>query len=525
MSSRGKKQAQYIFNFAQPLKANVVVYVIDFTKFDISGEDELLQEIKRQREKFNPQFYEKFFFVINKIDMHEAYKGASLEAKLHDIRDRITEGYGYKVPENHIIGVAAKPALLYRLDEQRLLDKERKKEFQKFFGQFLDLDDVTPESVIEAKSQVLSMSNIAALDNAIVNYLKNSNQTRELIIDAINKAKMFIQDYKKPQQRKLGVFKTNLEELEEKATELEKWVKEAEEQKKQLITELERDHRWLIGNFFEKYEEFGKKLKSIVDSMFINSVIVKEIGEEENWFLKAAAKIKEAAESILGLKETQEKSQVEKVIKRYNDVLIETTRDSYTCFEAELKATASELRRAVYDKTDRNANQLLSNLNRKVGETLKIDIDRGELVFPPLELESVIDKVEESVYKPRSDREADQWDCWGNANRWKDVTYFSIDRDVLKETTKANFDVAVKNGKGKIKELVDEDIKKIKKYIVGQIDRHIQKLRQNLAQAIEKRKTVGFNAEEEIVKIESEIEQVDEKLVMLNMLDKATISL
>jgi predicted GTPase len=524
------------YNFID--KANVVIYVIDFTKFDISGEDELLQEIKRQREKFNPNFYDKFFFVINKIDMHESYKGATLEDKIKDIRHRIQDGYGYKVPDKHIIGIAAKPALLYRIDEQGLSDKERKKEFQKFFAPFLDLDDVTPESVLQAKNQVLLASNIQALDNAIISYLQNSNQAKELIIDAINKANIYIQDYKRSLQESLGYSQKTLNELEEIVIKFDKWLKKAKADKELLNQEIDVSSKNFRNSLIKKYDSFGQELLSMIDKIFGNIPINKEgnlleylkssinlvpgliqiilsfLSNDKSLQEKVTTLIN-VAHKIIDFGDTEAQDKINKEITNYNQALTEMTREIATKFEADLKMFATIERQEIYDKSYNNANRIINDLNQKLGETLNIEINTKDFVFPKIELDSVIDKVE-SLYNTNTSGGG----CCSNSK-----TVYSVKVDDLKESSKENIKNAVKEAKRKILSLTQTGIEEIRDYLNSQIDTHIKKLTQNLNEAINKQKIVGFNAQDEIVKLKMEIEQVDKRLATLDVLLQITHNL
>jgi hypothetical protein len=519
------------YNFID--KANVVIYVIDFTKFDISGEDELLQEIKRQREKFNPKFYEKFFFVINKIDMHESYKGAALEDKLKEIRHRIQNGYGYQVPDKHIIGVAAKPALLYRIEEQGLSDKERKKEFQKFFAPFLDLDDVTPESVIQAKNQVLVTSNIQALDNAIINYLQNSNQTKELITDTITKANIYIQDYKRSLQERLGYSQKTLNELEEIVIKLEQWLKEAEAEKKLLNRKIDISKKKFRDSLIKKYNNFGNELSIVIDKIFekaernnnsygfldylkqslgsVASLIINFLYLDKSLQDKFQILINVAGK-IINLGDTKNEKEINKAIKKYNNILTEATREMATKFEADLKIFATMERQNIFDKAYGDANKIIMSLNQKLGDTLNIELNTKDFIFPKIELDSVIDKVE-SLYSSTKT---------GGGCCSSPKTVYSVKLDQLQKSSKENIKNAVQEAKKKILLLTEEGIKEIAVYLDEQINTQIEKLGINLNEAINKQKSIGFNAQDEIIKLELEIEQVNERLETLDVLLQMT---
>jgi hypothetical protein len=497
-SAANKDHKRITYNFLD--KANVVIYVIDFTKFDIAGEDELLESIKQIRESVNPKFYEKFFFAINKIDMHEEYKG-DLESKLNHIRKRIQEGYGYKVADNYIIGVAAKPALLYRLNEQKLLDAGRKKEFNGFIGRFMDFTEFTPKSLIEATSKVLALSNINALDDAIISYLQNSNQTRELILDAIKKAKMFLQNYEQTLKEKLGIFQVKLEQLEQKTKDLQIWIQDAVTEKDQVIEELETNKKALRAWIFREYDKFHQELKSIINTTF---------SDDDKSQPGLLGKLKSAATKILRLEKT-DKSEITKTIEEYNKILTEATQDIYSKFEAKLKSIVESKRKDIYNKAYNTANKILSNLNQQVGETLKVEIVDRAIIFPSLVVDSVIDKIEKKVYKEKKKQKS-----------FSEVTYYSVDVSKFKMETLKNIGSAVKNGKGEVMQLLDKDIKDMKKYLIENIDEHINKLRDNLNNAVQMRKTDGFNVQEEITKIESEIEQINEMTGKLDTFAQTT---
>jgi hypothetical protein len=96
--------------------------VINFTTAFTESDALLLEEIRRQRQ-YNSRFCDKLFFAVNKIDQDNG-NGQTLQDSISSIHSTLNNDYGFDLPRERVIGVAALPALLYRMSQNDLLTKK-----------------------------------------------------------------------------------------------------------------------------------------------------------------------------------------------------------------------------------------------------------------------------------------------------------------------------------------------------------------------------------------------------------------
>jgi hypothetical protein len=179
--------------------------------------------------------------------------------------------YSFDLPHERVIGVAALPALLYRMSQDNLLTKkELRQTFNGYVGRFLDDDflNISREDANAAKEQVLNWSNIESLETELVKYLSHNNKTQELVLDAIRKGLTFLQTYEQDVQQKLAIFRTDLEKLKKLTEKFTESLQEAGDRKKLISESLLSDQDALTDKINSRYTRFKEEFKTIISDMF-----------------------------------------------------------------------------------------------------------------------------------------------------------------------------------------------------------------------------------------------------------------
>lgn len=539
-SARHADHKRITFDFID--KANAVVYVINFTTAFTESDALLLEEIRRQRQ-YNPRFCDKLFFAVNKIDQENG-NGQTLQDSISSIHSTLNNDYSFDLPRERVIGVAALPALLYRMSQDNLLTKkELRQTFNGYVGRFLEDDflNISREDANAAKEQVLNWSNIEALETELVKYLSHNNKTQELVLDAIRKGLTFLQSYEQDVQQKLAIFKTDLENLKKLTEKFTASLQEAGDRKKLVAEFLLNDQEALIDKINSRYKRFKEEIKTIISDMFdgkydgsgFKSTISQTIARNfsgastraltsEQWEL-----LKKVVDSVRFFTDTSSQSKVTSTLDNYGVVINDVVRSMYSVFESELKSFCNKEQARIYKRSYSQAEAILRKLNQDLNEDLGIPkienpINIDQITFS--DLTSIRDIVNSNVYETREESHYVDRGTISKPDLIISVV-FSINPQLVKSQTVKTVDLIVINGTAKASEIVKSGIASLSEKIYSEIDRRIDIIEQNLASSIQERKSLGDNVLPEIEKLETDLDSTRQAITSLNEIYKFTENL
>ncbi|MDX2254386.1 MAG: dynamin family protein [Pseudanabaenaceae cyanobacterium bins.39] len=542
-SARHADHKRITFDFID--KANAVVYVINFTTAFTESDALLLEEIRRQRQ-YNSRFCDKLFFAVNKIDQDNG-NSQTLQDSISSIHNTLNNDYGFDLPRERVIGVAALPALLYRMEKENLLNDDKQNEvFDGYVGRFLSLrnrmrNGISTDSISEAMDKVLQWSNIEALETELVKYLSHNNKTQELVLDAIRKGLTFLQAYEQDVQQKLAIFKTDLENLKKLTEKFAASLQEAGDKKKLIAESLLSDQEALIDKINSRYKRFKEQVKTIISDMFdgkydgssFKNTIAQTIARNfsgastraltsEQWEL-----LKKAVDSVRFFVDTSSQSKVASTLENYSVVINDVVRSMYNVFESELKSFCNKEQTRIYKHSYSQAEAILRKLNQDLNEDLGIPkienpINIDQVTFS--DLTSIRDIVNSNVYETREESHYVDRGTISKPDLIISVV-FSINPQLVKSQTVKTVDLIVINGTAKASEIVKSGIASLSEKIYSEIDRRIDIIEQNLANSIQERKSLGDNVLPEIERLETDLDSTRQAITSLNEIYKFTENL
>lgn len=517
-SARHAEHKRITFDFVD--KANAVVYVINYTTFSTESDALLLEEIRRQRQ-YNPRFCDKLFFAVNKIDQDDS-NGGRLEETIISIRHTLNNDYGFNLPEDRVIGVAALPALLYRMHHEGRLKQHQKSFFNSYAVRFLedDLMDSSPEQFTAAKESVLKMSNIEALEKSLANYLVNNNKTQELLRDSLTRALSFAQAHEQDTQQKISIYRMRLDELKDIADKFSQSLEGVATEKKLIADYLKSDTQSLLSEVSNEYDQFVHDLKSLVSSMFAGkSKKSKFQGLTKDQIQKLQSCIDSVKNS--GSVSSEDKGKIDKVIEAYIETFNAAFQSAYPVFESNLKNFCQSRQSEIYSQTYQKAEALLTRINKELNEDINVSainyssVNVGMISRP--DSISIRDLVSDEIYKFGEQETNDK----RNPIRW----FVELDPNVLERLTNNNIRETLTKCNEKTSEIVSNQSKDLAMKISTAIDEGINRIEQNLQQAIQDRKNLGENALLEIEKLDADLDLTRQMIAALIELYKFTENL
>ena len=517
-SARHAEHKRITFDFVD--KANAVVYVINYTTFPTESDALLLEEIRRQRQ-YNPRFCDKLFFAVNKIDQDDG-NGGRLEETITSICHTLNNDYGFNLPENRVIGVAALPALLYRMHHEGRLKQHQKSFFNSYAVRFLedDLMDSSPEQFAAAKESVLKMSNIEALEKSLANYLVNNNKTQELLRDSLTRALSFAQAHEQDTQQKISIYRMRLDELKQIADKFSQSLEGVAAEKKLIADSLESATQSLLSEINTQYTQFINELKSLVSSMFAGKF---KKSKFQGLTKDQIQKLQSCIDLVknLGSVSNQDKGKIDKVIEAYIETFNGAFQSAYPVFESNLKDFCQSRQSEIYSQTYLKAEALLIRINKELND----DINVSELSYSSINVEmisrpaliSIRDLVNDEIYK-FGEQET-------NDKRNPISCFVELQPNVLERLTNSNIRETLTKCNAKTSKIVSSQSKDLAVKIFTAIDERINRIEQNLQQAIQDRKDIGKECLQDLETLDIDLESSRQMIASLIELYKFTENL
>ncbi|HEX8700510.1 MAG TPA: dynamin family protein, partial [Myxococcaceae bacterium] len=151
-------------------EADVIVYVLDYTKLKTAEESSLFTLLEEMRPELLRRCSERLFFIVNKIDM-ENRNGLSPDETAAYVTKLLRGQFpSLKLTQDRIIPVAAERALLARMVAQGRPSQESLKDFRQIvFG--LAMEEATLKECQARAPVLLANSRVAELEKEILAFI------------------------------------------------------------------------------------------------------------------------------------------------------------------------------------------------------------------------------------------------------------------------------------------------------------------------------------------------------------------
>ncbi len=219
--------------------ADVIVYVLDNENISTGGQSDFLKDIIKTRKGIDPSFYEKFIFVVNKIDRdrkEDEVISRGLTPNLLSLVSNTLQKEGYGIKAEQMYGVSARAALLYEEFKNDNLSEDNEELFWGVCSRHKRKQKVNEEKakelvykysfINELKNKLISSSDISTLENQ--NFLKLQQVCIEIVMqidDRINKKKESISKSLEQLEEEKAILEKNIETVETNASGIEASIK------------------------------------------------------------------------------------------------------------------------------------------------------------------------------------------------------------------------------------------------------------------------------------------------------------
>jgi small GTP-binding protein len=355
--------------------ADVIVYVLDYTKLKTAEEQLLLETLKDMRPELLRRCSERLFFVVNKIDQENrnglspketaSYVAGLIQDLLPDIR---------LTPER-VIPVAAEFALLARIVADREPSEKTLRDFSaKVFG--ISNEDATLEECRQNAPRLLKKSQVTRLEEEVISFIyrQRGRLMLQSFLDVLHRSLALLGNYLQATQ---GALKKDHAELVRRKAELEgdlsrikEGLQRIDETTRQFQAQTEK---WVRSQF----DRFKKKAQELIGHAFNPSDS-----------RRIPARLMGLVEKVRGLLRMGDNSKEEATqrIRDVNGYLIALLETEFEVFRDNLEADSHERQRALNSQLQALINPLARRIEKEVGKALNTSLKPVPLRIPELSL-------------------------------------------------------------------------------------------------------------------------------------------
>jgi small GTP-binding protein len=386
--------------------ADVIVYVLDYTKLKTAEEQALFELLKEMRPELLRRCSERLFFVVNKIDLKNR-NGLTLS----ETATYVTELLAQQLPDvtlspERIIPVAAERALLARIVGQGNPSEKALADFINIvFG--ISGEDKTLEDCRPHAQDLLQRSRVPRLEEEVLSFIYR-NRGRLMLQGLLDDLSRFLKLLENQLLTSEAALKKDHEELVQKKQALEEdlgKIKEGLQDVATLTQRFELDtEKWVRKQF----ERFGRTAQAIISAAFNQH-------ESRGSF---PARILRGLEQLWGLMRGQpsDAETARQQILQVNARLVRLLENEFADFQQALESEAYDKQRELFDQLQERIAPLARRIEREVGKALNISLVSAPVRLPrpsldefQHELRSRIDTLVERTHRYREQVSQEQY--------------------------------------------------------------------------------------------------------------------
>jgi len=348
-----------------------IIYLLDYTKLGMEAEDEVLGKLSKLRKDLLDKIQERFFFIINKIDIEENADGLSVE----DTKSFVLNTIKSKIPnirKEQILALSSKNALWARLIlsdnmPEKLMVKFKK---ERFGSKNKDKDYSKKELKDEAK-EALDESNLIDVENRIIDYIFNNRYKiyqQTLLSQLERQINLFKNQVISTAKGTLKADKSKIEKLEKKIENAKKKASKIEAKSTDFQVELQKQN-------YKEFEKFKKKVSNDIKLLFekdgvetTDKSLLNLIQRKINWFNRQS--------------ESENKFITEGVFRSLNQDIDRYVNRKFSEFRANLEKQIIEKQKELFRELQSIIDEMSKEFKKELEKELNIKL---KPIYPKLD--------------------------------------------------------------------------------------------------------------------------------------------
>jgi GTPase SAR1 family protein len=352
--------------------ADVILYILDYSKLKTEEEAQILQKLKSMRPDLIRDITNRLFIVVNKMDLVKKRHGLDFQTTKEYVagifRDMMPE---LSIKPDRVLPVSAERALLSRqILNYTASQNVREDCCELMFGQDWDVQDIDDEKMSNGAERLLAKSGFIEMENEVLTFLFEHQAT------------IFISSMIGDALRHMYIFNNYLHTT--KAAMLkrsnENWIRQLKRDLESIKTEFEStlksfaDTTALMQKWVEdQFARFAFDMQNYVDALLAGEADV----------MKVHTSVEE------------HKTSLQAVNARVADHLMQR----FFEFRKELECAAFQRQQDIFDKLAKKLQPFLEQVGTVVGKLLSIEgeLIAAEMQFPAVTVESFRLNIDRSI--------------------------------------------------------------------------------------------------------------------------------
>ena len=345
--------------------ADVVLYLLDYTKLKTTDEAELLQRLKASRGDLLGRVHDRLFFLVNKIDAEDR-NGLSQDETCDYVASSLQQHLGVTVPKERILLLSASRALLARLVQSGQASTDALADFRKLVFGLLSDQERTDDEMAAAASSLLATSKLAAVEARTVDYLyqHRSQILFETTLEALGR---HIQAFKGHLVTAKAASSADQGQLEEDIAGLESDVEAVQAKIVAIEEQAARFRESLKTQAATSVSSFRDVVKDYISKSFSS------IRREQR---RSHDRLGEALK--LAFTGTSSREKAESALEWVNAELLRYVRDSAEEVRTKLEKDGRAEQVALYEQIRKQVNEMSRLVEAHVGRALNVELPETE---------------------------------------------------------------------------------------------------------------------------------------------------
>lgn len=281
---------------------DVILFILDYTSFKDNTNSEMLRDLIEQRSEFLSRNTGKIYFILNKVD-RKAQKDRSIGEIVDSLKKDLI---GFGIPHPIIYTTSAWQALLSKLIQSKLANKDHRTDFKDFFlARYFSEDEdgnVIVPKLADVAPKALEDSGIKDIEESILQaVVRNSGWI--LLSEVLAKLDKAAKSLEDSLNTEIRGWQIEITSLKQKIDEYEIKAESARGKVQSVKKSIKEQQDILVNGFSEGISLFAKEAKNIIAKEIKNLVNV--ISSNKPLLLKEQNKVLAPSDINIPVKETK----------------------------------------------------------------------------------------------------------------------------------------------------------------------------------------------------------------------------
>ena len=341
--------------------ADVVLYLLDYTKLKTNDEERLLKRLKASRGDLLDRVHDRLFFLVNKIDAEDR-NGLSQSETCDYVANSLEQHLGVTIPKDRILLLSASRALLARLVQSGHPSDKALEDFRGLvFGLFQD-QERSDEELTAAASSLLASSKVETVEARTVDYLYQ-HRGQILFETTLESLDRHVQSFKGHLVTAKGASSADQGKLKGDISQLETDLETVQANLAEVEKEAGRFRDALKGSVASEIEDFKAKVKGYIRRQF------EGIRKAQK---KSLDPVGEALRKAFTGTTSQHAAQDR--LRDLNDKMLGYVRGRAESYRTRLETAGQSEQEKLYGKIQDQVNEMSRLIEARVGRALDVDL-------------------------------------------------------------------------------------------------------------------------------------------------------